>query len=56
MDMKDALIEVKEFSNDNDKLNESLIGLLRTTSITVDVAKSIQSGKKFNYSLENLNK
>ena len=56
MDMKDALIEVKEFSNDNDKLNESLIGLLRTTSITVNVAKTIQSGKKFNYSLENLNK
>ena len=47
MDMKDALIEVKEFSNDNNKLNESLIGLLRTTSITVNVAKSIQSGKKF---------
>ena len=56
MDMKDALIEVKEFSNDNDKLNESLIGLLRTTSITVNVAKSIQFGKKFNYNLENLNK
>ena len=46
MDMKDALIEVKEFSNDNDKLNESLIGLLRTTAITVNVAKTIQSGKK----------
>ena len=27
MDMKDALIEVKEFSNDNNKLDESLIGL-----------------------------
>ena len=46
MDMRDALIEVKEFSNDNNKLDESLIGLLRTTSITVNVAKSIQSGKK----------
>ena len=46
MDMKDALIEVKGFSKNNDKLNESLIGLLRTTSITVNVAKSIQSGKK----------
>ena len=46
MDMKDALIEVKEFSNDNNKLNESLIGLLRTTSITINVAKTIQSGKK----------
>ena len=44
--MKDALIEVKEFSNDNNKLNESLIGLLRTTSITVNVAKTIQSSKK----------
>ena len=56
MDMKDALIEVKEFSNDNNKLNETLIGLLRTTSITVNVAKSIQSGKNFIYSLENLYK
>ena len=46
MDMRDALIEVKEFSNDNNELDESLIGLLRTTSITVNVAKSIQSGKK----------
>ena len=46
MDMKDALIEVKEFSNDSDELNESLLGLLRTTAITVNVAKSIQSGKK----------
>ena len=46
MDMKDALIEVKEFSNDDVKLNESLLGLLRTTAITVNVAKSIQSGKK----------
>ncbi len=46
MDMKDALIEVKEFSNYNNKLDESLIGLLRTTSITLNVAKTIQSGKK----------
>ena len=46
MDMKDALIEVKEFSNDDDKLNESLLGLLRTTAITINVAKTIQSGKK----------
>ena len=46
MDMKDALIEVKEFSNYNNKLDESFIGLLRTTSITVNVAKTIQSGKK----------
>ena len=46
MDMRDALIEVKEFSNDDDKLNESLLGLLRTTTITVNVVKSIQSGKK----------
>ena len=46
MDMRDALIEVKEFSNDDDKLNESLLGLLRTTAITVNVAKTIQSGKK----------
>ena len=36
MDIKDASIEVKE----------SLIGLLRTTSITVNVVKLIQSGKK----------
>ena len=46
MDMKDALIQVKEFPNDNDKLNESLLGLLRTTAITINVAKTIQSGKK----------
>ncbi len=44
--MKDALIEVKQFSNDDDKLNESLLGLLRTTAITINVAKTIQSGKK----------
>ena len=46
MYMRDALIEVKEFSNDNNELDKSLIGLLRTTAITVNVAKSIQSGKK----------
>ena len=46
MDMRDSLIEVKEFSNDSDELNESLLGLLRTTAITVNVAKTIQSGKK----------
>ena len=46
MDMRDALIEVKEFSNDNNELDESLIGLLRTTAISVNVAKTIQSGKK----------
>ena len=46
MDMRDALIEVKEFSNDSYELNDSLLGLLRTTSITVNVAKTIQSGKK----------
>ena len=46
MDMREALIEVKEFSNDSDELNESLLGLLRTTAITVNVAKTIQSGKK----------
>ena len=46
MDMRDALIEVREFSNDSDELNESLLGLLRTNAITVNVAKSIQSGKK----------
>ena len=46
MDMRDALIEVKEFSNDNNEFDESLIGLLRTTAITVNVAKTIQSGKK----------
>ena len=44
--MRDALTEVKQFSNDNNELDESLIGLLRTTAITVNVAKTIQSGKK----------
>ena len=38
MDMRDALIEVKEFSNDINELDESLIGLLRTTAITLNVA------------------
>ena len=46
MDIRDALTEVKQFSNDNNELDVSLIGLLRTTAITVNVAKSIQSGKK----------
>ena len=46
MDMRDALTEVKQFSNDNNELDESLIGLLRTTDITVNAAKTIQSGKK----------
>ena len=46
MDMRDALTEVKQFSNDNNELDESLMGLLRTTAITVNVAKTIQSGKK----------
>ena len=46
MDMRDALTKVKQFSNDKNELDESLIGLLRTTAITVNVAKIIQSGKK----------
>ena len=46
MYMKDALIEVREFSNDDDKLNETLLGLLRTSAITINVAKTIQSWKK----------
>ena len=56
MDMRDALTEVKQFSNDNNELDESLISLLRTTAITVNVAKTIQSGIKLNNSLNNLNK
>ena len=56
MDMRDALIEVKEFSNDNNELDESLIGLLRTTAITVNVAKRFSLEKRFNNSLKNLNK
>ena len=54
--MRDALIEVKEFSNDSDELNESLLGLLRTTAITVNVAKTIQSGKKVQQHSRELNK
>ena len=46
MDMRDALTEVKQVPNDNNELDESFIGLLRTTAITVNVAKTIQSGKK----------
>ena len=56
MDMRDALIEVKEFSNDNNELDESLIGLLRTTAITVNVAKTIQSGKKVQQQSKQLKK
>ena len=44
--MRHALIEIIEFSNDNNGLDEFLICLLRTTAITVNVAKTIQSGKK----------
>ena len=54
--MRDALTEVKQFSNDNNELDESLIGLLRTTAITVNVAKRFSLEKRFNNSLKNLKK
>ena len=52
MDMRDALIEVKEFSNDNNELDESLIGLLlkqisdrlKVNKTKDDVQKTIAEG------------
>ena len=46
MRMRDALEEVKEFSNAEEQLDESILSFLRTGAITVNVAKGVQSGKK----------
>ena len=45
--MRDALKEVEEYSEQpEEQLDESLVGLIRTTAITVNTAKGHQSGKK----------
>ena len=45
--MRDALKEVEEYSEQpEEQLDESLVGLIRTTAITVNTAKGLQSGKK----------
>jgi hypothetical protein len=47
--MKDALQEVANYpegDEEEEQLDESLVGLIRTTAITVNTAKGLQSGKK----------
>lgn len=46
--MKDALQEVANYpeGEEEEQLDESLVGLIRTTAITVNTAKGLQSGKK----------
>ena len=46
MRMRTAYEEVKEFSNPEEQLDESLLGFLRTGAIAVNTKKSIESGKK----------
>ena len=44
MNMRNALKEVRDFPPE--QLDESLMGLLRTTAIVVNIRKSLQSGNK----------
>ena len=44
--MRDALQEVAEYPEEPKQLDESLLGLLRTTAIAVNVRNSVSSGKK----------
>ena len=45
--MKDALQEVANYpEGEEEQLDESLLGLLRTGAIAINVKKSLQSGKK----------
>lgn len=46
MNMRDALKEVEQFSSDQEQLDESLVALIRTGAITINVAKGVQTGKK----------
>ena len=46
MTMRDALQEIADNQEDLEQLDESLLGLLRTGAIAVNVRKSVQSGKK----------
>lgn len=52
--MKDALKEVHEYSEGEEQLDESLLGLLRTGAIAVNTKKSIESGKKVKSSASKL--
>ena len=46
MSMRDALREIADNQEDLEQLDESLLGLLRTGAIALNVRKSVQSGKK----------
>ena len=44
--MRDALQEVADYPEETEQLDESLLGLLRTAAIAVNVRNSVSSGKK----------
>ena len=44
--MRDALQEVADYPEEREQLDESLLGLLRTAAIAVNVRNSVSSGKK----------
>ena len=44
--MRDALQEVADYPEEKEQLDESLLGLLRTAAIAVNVRNSVSSGKK----------
>ena len=44
--MRDALQEVADYPEEQEQLDESLLGLLRTAAIAVNVRNSVSSGKK----------
>ena len=44
--MRDALQEVADYPEEQEQLDESLLGLLRTAAIAVNVRNTLQSGKK----------
>ena len=44
--MRDALQEVADYPEEPEQLDETLLGLLRTTAIAVNVRNSVSSGKK----------
>lgn len=54
MRMRTAYEEVKEFSNPEEQLDESLLGFLRTGAIAINTKKSIESGKKIKSSASKL--
>ena len=52
--MRDALQEVGEYPEEPEQLDESLMGLLRTTAIVVNTRNTLQSGKKVKQSATEL--